>query len=252
MFKHYDKLKTLLALELNCAASDFERHDNENIVTLPALNDGRRQYQSEPYFFHIASLGGNAVITADAALHGFLSEWCSGKPGYSLFEQPKLLPLENELAKHGYTLTESYHMFLPKTSAISVKADFETKWYYGKEIHKFYGDPRFPNAICGEYLPHRPDTIAVCAVENGEITGMAGCSEDANGFQQIGIDVMSQHRSKGIGTGLVALLKKEIEQRGDIPFYGTSLSNLHSWNIALNCGFRPAWVEIGCKRLNRS
>jgi hypothetical protein len=35
---------------------------------------------------------------------------------------------------------------------------------------------------------------------------------------------------------------------GEIPFYGTSLSNLHSQNIALNSGFRPAWVEIGAKK----
>ena len=44
------------------------------------------------------------------------------------------------------------------------------------------------------------------------------------------------------------LLKNKIEEMGDIPFYGTSVSNYHSWNIALNCGFKPAWVEIGAKR----
>lgn len=31
-------------------------------------------------------------------------------------------------------------------------------------------------------------------------------------------------------------------------FYGTSVSNYHSWNIAINSGFRPAWVEIGAQR----
>lgn len=247
MFQAYEQLTRLLSIEMNCAADDFRRA--ENIITSPALNEGRRQYQSEPYFFHMATLGGNAVITAEKCLHGFLAEWSGGKQGHSLFEQPNLLPLESELNKHGFTLTESYHMFLPKETPISAKPTFETKWYFDKEIHQFYGDKRFPNAICSKFLPHRPDTVVVCAVINGEIAGMAGCSEDAKGFQQIGIDVMPQHRSKGIGTGLVMLLKNEIERRGDIPFYGTSLSNLHSWNIALNCGFRPAWVEIGCKKL---
>lgn len=46
------------------------------------------------------------------------------------------------------------------------------------------------------------------------------------------------------GTKLVQLLKNETLNRGAIPFYGTSLSNLHSWNIAINAGFYPAWVEI--------
>lgn len=246
---HTPHLKQLLSLELNCSPEDFDKA--ENIITAPAINEGRRIYQQEPYFFHMATLGGNAVITADERMYGFLHEWSTEKTGHWLFEQPNLLPLESELNKYDYTLSQSHHMFLPQQQCTPV-GSFETKWFFGSEIHRFYGDGRFPNAICAEYLPHRPDTIVVCAYIGGEIAGMAGCSEDAKGFQQIGIDVMPQHRSKGIGAYLVALLRNEIEKRGDIPFYGTSLSNLHSWNIALKCGFRPTWVEIGCKKTNKT
>lgn len=241
-----EKLKQLLAVELNCTAADFDA--DKNIITLPTLNEGRRAYQQEPYFFHMATLGKNAVVTADERLHSFLTQWCSNKTGHWLFELPNLLPLERELNKHGYTLSQTYHMFLPKEKALPC-GRFDMVWYEGEEIHRFYGDERFTNAICDHFCPERPDTLVVCAMINGGIAGMAGCSEDAKGFQQIGIDVLPQHRSKGIGTSLVALLRNEIEKRGDIPFYGTSLSNLHSWNIALKCGFRPAWVEIGCKKL---
>lgn len=244
--KHIEELKSLLSLELNCAPGDFGK--NENIITVPVLKNVRRIYQKDPYFFHMATLGTNAVITADERLHGFLCEWSKGKQGHWLFEQPNLLPLEKELNKYGYTLSPSYHMFLPQERIEPVE-HFETRWFFDREIHQFYGDERFPNAICTEYFPHRPDTIAVCAYIDGDTAGMAGCSEDAKGFQQIGIDVTPQYRSRGIGAYLVATLKNEIERRGDIPFYGTSLSNLHSWNIAIKCGFRPAWVEIGCKKI---
>ena len=43
---------------------------------------------------------------------------------------------------------------------------------------------------------------------------------------------------------LDALMQVNIEN-GDIPFYGTALANYNSMNVALNCGFSPAWVEIG-------
>ena len=43
--------------------------------------------------------------------------------------------------------------------------------------------------------------------------------------------------------------KNEIIKNGNIPFYGTSVSNYHSWNIALNCGFSPAWIEIGAVKI---
>lgn len=88
----------------------------------------------------------------------------------------------------------------------------------------------------------------VCAYDGEEIVGMADCSEDASHWMQIGIDVVPGYRSKGVGTCLVALMKEKILENGDIPFYGTSVSNYHSWNIALNCGFRPAWVEIGAEQ----
>ena len=244
--KYTEQLKKQLAAELNCSPDDFA--STENVITVPALNDGRRIYQHEPYFFHMATMGTNAVITSDEKLHSFLREWCADKQGHWLFEQPNLLVLEKELNRYGHTLSQSHHMFLPQLHTEPTNISIETKWFADKEIHQFYGDERFPNAICSEFLPHRPDTLVVCAYINNEIAGMAGCSMDAKGWQQIGIDVMPQHRSKGIGAYLVALLKNEIEQRGDIPFYGTSLSNLHSWKIALKCGFRPAWVEIGCKK----
>ena len=73
---------------------------------------------------------------------------------------------------------------------------------------------------------------------------MAGCSADTPELWQIGIDVQEQYRGRGIGTYLVTLLKNETIRRGKIPFYGTSLSNLPSWRIALNSGFFPAWIEV--------
>ena len=78
--------------------------------------------------------------------------------------------------------------------------------------------------------------------------GMAGCSEDAPRFQQIGIDVLPEFRSRGIGAYLVTLLKNRIIEMGDTPFYGTAAANLHSQNIAVKSGFRPAWVETEAVR----
>lgn len=241
----YKKLFGLLALEYNCAPEDFEK--SGNVLTLSALREGRRIYSSEKYFFHMASAGGNAVITADECLHPFLSEYIEDKTGHRLFELPNLLPIEKELNRFGHTLTQSYHMFLPEKRAV-IKKNYPVKWFFGEEIYSFYGDERFPNAICSEFTPTRPDRIVVCAYDGEKIMGMAGSSEDAPHWQQIGIDVTPEYRSMGVGSYLVALLKNRIEDMGDTPFYGTSLSNYHSRNIAINCGFRPAWVEIGSKK----
>ncbi len=246
MHDYKTELIKLLSLEFNCKPADFEASDN--ILTVSKLHEGRRMYSPEKYFFHMVTTGSNAIVTADECLHPFLKDFISGKTGHWLFEIPKLILIEQELRKFGYTLTTTYHMFLPASAAEPEKS-YPVKWFYDEEIHQFYGDGRFPNAICDKFLPHRPDKIVVCAYDGDNIMGMAGCSEDAPNWQQIGIDVIPRYRSMGVGTYLVTLLKNKITANGNIPFYGTSLSNYHSWNIALNSGFRPAWVEIGASKL---
>ena len=241
-----DRLHALLALEYNCTPEDFSR--KENVLTLPALREGRRRYSDEPYFFHMATEGNNAVITAHECLHAFLREYIRDKKGHWLFELPNLRPIEAQINRFGYALSGTFHMFLPVFPVVP-KGDFPVQWFYDSEIHAFYGDARFPNAIAPSFHPNRPDRIVVCACVNGSILGMAGCSEDAPGWMQIGIDVLEPYRSQGIGSYLVSLLKNRILEHGWIPFYGTGVSNYHSWNIALNCGFRPAWVEIGARKL---
>ncbi len=241
-----EQLLKLLSTEYNCSETDFLK--NKNVLTISEIKEGRRIYSFDKEFFHMVTMGDNSVITADEVLHPFLKDFISERTGHWLFEIPNLMPLERHLNAYGYTLTGTFHMFLPSKEVIP-KISYPTKWFFEKkEIDIFYGDSRFPNAICPEFRPERPDRIVVCAFDNDKIMGMAGCSEDAKGWMQIGIDVLPEYRSKGIGTYLVTLLKNKIIENGDIPFYGTSVSNYHSWNIALNSGFRPAWVEIGAAK----
>ena len=237
------ELCKLLALEYNCDPAALEKEDV--LITNSRLHPGRRMYNQSPHIFHMVTLGGGAVITADPSLHPFLRDWSRHKEGHWLFELPNLQSLEQELNRHGYRLGQSHHMFLP-TCTPSVRPEFPVQWL--TEFDGFY-DGRFPNALCTEPDPNRPDLLAVCGLsEGGSILGMAGCSRDAENWWQIGIDVFPQYRHRGVGKTLVALLTAEILRRGAIPFYGTSLSNYRSWNTALSCGFRPVWVEIGAKK----
>lgn len=243
---YIEQLKRQLALDFNCAPDDFER--TENVLTVSALNAGRRMYSDEKYFFRMATMGVNAVISADEKLHPFLREYMADRMGSWLFEEDKLAVLERELNKYGYRLCRSHYMHLPRYEA-DISSDIPVKWFNGREeIEPFY-DGRFPNALCERYLEERPDRIAVCACDGGEIMGMAGCSEDAPGFLQIGIDVFPKYRGRGVGTYLSLLMKNEIIRRGGMPVYGTGAANIHSRNIALNCGFRPVWAEIEAEKI---
>lgn len=190
----------------------------------------------------MATLGGNAVISAEARLHPWLGQWVSGRQGVWLFEENNLSQLEEELRRHGQTLWQSHHMYLPETEPHTPEPGLAVQWYEREEILSLPGKESFPNALGLE--PARPDMLAVAAVEEGSIAGLAGCSADTPEFWQIGIDVLPGHRGAGLGGKLVQLLKDEILRRGAIPIYGSGTANLHSQRIAAACGFYPAWVEI--------
>ena len=239
--KYYERLLHQLAIDYNCSVEDF--YSKNNIITVSALNDGRRSYSPGKPFLQMMTLGGNTIIMADECLHEFLRHFTRDVEGHHLFEFDNLTRLNEELKKYGYQMNPTHHMFLP-CREVKASESFRVRWLYDSEIDKFYGDERFPNAISfPEPCPVRPDRIVVIAVDGENIMGMAGCSEDALHFQQIGIDVLPEYRSRGIGSYLVTLLKDKIIEMGDVPFYGTAAANTRSQNIAINSGFRPTWVE---------
>lgn len=239
---YFEKLLTQLAVDCNCAPEDLRRA--ENTVTVSAANEGRRRYSPGRPFLMMATAGMGAVITADERLHDFLRGFVRGREGHRLFELGPLTELNAELAKYGMRMAPTHHMFLPCRDVAAEEDRWPLRWFLDAEIDPFYGDDRFPNAISyPERCPGRPDRIVAAAMDGDTIMGMAGCSEDGPHWQQIGIDVLPAYRSRGLGAWLVTLVKNRVIAMGDVPFYGTAAANIHSQNIALRSGFRPAWVE---------
>jgi GNAT superfamily N-acetyltransferase len=237
-----DIIKKQLSIEYNCSVDDFS--SSKNIITASKNNAGKRHYINGTFFFQMVTFGDNAVIAADECIHEWLEEYTENKAGHWLFEHNNLMKIDEKLKEHNKKLWQTHHMFLSYTEILPKDISYKTEWFENEAIHQFYETKMFPNALCKKYDPKRPDVLAVAAYDGDSIIGMAGCSADTPLLWQIGIDVNENYRGKGIGTYLVTLLKNEVEKRGKIPFYGTSLSNLHSWGIALNSGFYPAWIEI--------
>ncbi|HEX5501002.1 MAG TPA: GNAT family N-acetyltransferase [Thermomicrobiales bacterium] len=102
----------------------------------------------------------------------------------------------------------------------------------------------FDNAL--GYDPHdpRPDMLATVATLDGAVVGVAGVSADSDDLWQIGVDVVASARGRGVGRALVGRLTAAIFQCGKVPYYATSIANIHSRAIAVGLGYWPAWTEL--------
>ena len=235
--------KTQLALDYNCQLSDFEKE--KNTIVENNLIVGRRIYGSDGCFLKIICFGGRAIFSASP----IIMRWCEEKlincDAAWLFQYPKLRVIDEKLQEFGHEIADVHHYYLPSSGVSLVEPIINVKWYEYKDILQFENDDRFGEALA--FDKNHPDVLAVAAFDGDNIMGMAGASADSKSMWQIGIDVLSEYRGRGIGTNLVILLKNEILKRGKIPFYGTVESHFHSQNIAVSAGFFPKWAELYSK-----
>lgn len=118
----------------------------------------------------------------------------------------------------------------------------DIQWYEGERLARFAGDARFAEALADN--PAWPDQLAVAALSEGGILGMAAASRDSARLWQIGVNVDAAALGRGIATALVALLGDALLARGVVPFYGTAASHIISQRVAVAAGFLPAWAEL--------
>lgn len=86
-----------------------------------------------------------------------------------------------------------------------------------------------------------------CAVfdERGEPAAVAGVFTTFS-LYEIGVDVLREHRGRGLARAAVNAAAAEVLRRGETPYYACAATNIRSQRTAAACGFVPvlsdAWV----------
>jgi len=230
------------AVDLNCEARDFV--GTENRVVISKLHDRRKKYIKSPNFCKFVCYGYAVVASVDKKIEDFIGNFIKDRIGFRCFEGYGIL--SKEFIKYNKQIgTVEYYLPDLNKSRIT-NPDFDVKIYIEDEIRRFYSDDRFHMAL--GYFPEnsdRRDVIAVAGYDSDKkIMGIAGASNDADKMWQVGIDVMPEFRNRGVAAVLVSIITDEILKKNIIPFYGTAWSHIASKNVAVNSGYKPAWVEL--------
>ncbi len=233
-------LEQQLALDYDCPIEEVQSSDN--IFRPWKRNQGARFIGEEECMLKIAVYREKLLIMADERM----LEWCKQTfqetKGTWLAEPENLIMIHEKLSEYGQRLTDTHHHYIPVLSYPKVQERFETKWYEGEEIKVFQGDNRFWEALL--FDERTPDMLAVCAVENDTILGMASVTRDTEKMWQVGVNVTKEGEGKGIGAYVTSLLKERLLERGILPFYSTVESHIKSQKVAFQSGFEPVFYEM--------
>ena len=233
-----------LSRDLSCSPNDFMKE--ENTIVKSSIINGRREFFKQKNFLRMATFGYGTVISVEDRLYEWAKEYFHGISGLECFSNRHMSGIDNILDKYGKTIAavDLHNYYLPNPDKLVITdKSIELKWFEREEISGLYGDKRFVNALMYDTTRSRYDILAVAAIHDSNIIGLAGASTDSDLFWQIGIDVMPEYKNKGIAAALVSAITDEILKRGAIPYYGAVTANIASRRVANKCGYYPAWIE---------
>lgn len=233
-------LEQQLATDYDCSIEEVQ--SNQNIFRTWKRNPGARWIGGDDCKLKLAVYQEKLLVMADESL----LEWCrqtfANRKGTWLSEPENLVLIHEKLEEYGQRLADIHHHYIPVSNYPMVQQRYETKWYTEEEINVFQGDERFWEALL--FDERTPDMLAVCAVENDIILGMASATRDSEKMWQIGVNVTKEGEGKGIGAYVTALLKERLLENGILPFYSTVESHIKSQKVAFCSGFEPIFYEM--------
>lgn len=238
-------LEEQLSIDYGCSLQEIQ--SKENIFRLKVQKQGMRLVGEQDSLFKMAVYNEKLLVMAEERLLEWFKEEFKGKSGVWISEPETLVCIHEKLKTCGQVLADAHHYYIPSENKVEMSKRFEVVWYDRQEILQFKGDKRFNEAFL--FDEEIPDMLAVSAVEDGKILGMAGATRDCENMWQFGVNVTEEGRGMGVGSYVVALLKERVLAEGRVPLYSTVESHIKSQKVAFQAGFEPAFYEIFSRKV---
>lgn len=231
------------ALDINCNAEDFLCKDP--VIVRSGVGPDARKYYKEPIACNLVSYGNNVVASVRDEYREIVETYVKKFPFYHCFETPNLHWLNERMAPLGQKVCFMAEYYLPDVEKLhALSCGYELRVLEQADFRDLY-KPEWGNALCADRK--ELDVLGIGAYDGGKLAGLAGCSADCESMWQIGVDVLPEHRRRGVASALTSRLALEILEREKVPFYCSAWSNIRSVRNAVKSGFIPAWVEMTVK-----
>lgn len=244
-------VRAVLAADLACDEADLLREGVT--VVLAEERPQRRHFPRGTHALLIATMGTGAVVSCDASRLAWARTELGRLDRNRLFMAATLALIGGRVAEDGQILAGPDLKLACAEEALRpapAPAGVTIEVVDALAVAALYQQRGFRHALSYLTGSPRPDMLAVVARRRAgagartSIVGVAGASADCETLWQIGVDVVEGERGRGIGRALVSRLTAEVIARGYVPYYSTTISNLHSSQLAIGLGYQFAWVEL--------
>lgn len=214
-----EKIKKYLADNYNC---------DINMLDKSGLNIIKNKSENKLKILLFYDL---ILVSTSENLYSLVSEKLTNKNVYEIFEFPLVygqsiyfIPDLTRLAKQEEISNFEFKMFDGNTNEVELSEGFE-------------------NAITFDENGKCISNIAYCASYNGKIIGVAGADKINEDIWEVGIEVLPEFRKSGLATLLTQNLTIKILEKGIVPIWCASSTNIGSQAVANRSNYIPLWVE---------
>lgn len=237
-------IRKVLATDYAC---DEACLDEDGVHIFPAREmPGRRRFPLREKSFSAVTLGKGVVVSCSEDRLAWARENLAGLSRERVFSSQTMLRMQELVSRDGQAIEEEMAAVVTpdRFRAAAIPEGIEITVVEQDDIAELLEIKGFGNALDYTPNPDRPAMAATVARHDGEIVGMAGVSADCDEMWQLGIDVVTGYRVKGIGKALVSRLTEWVLARGKLPYYDAATSNIASRRLAVALGYSPAWTEV--------
>lgn len=170
------------------------------------------------------------LVSSSVNMYDYVCSKLKDKTTYEIFEFPYtygqsiyLIPNLNKISKQDENPKYKFKLFDGNTDEINLSGGFE-------------------NAITFENGKCISD-IAYVAYKDNTVIGVAGADRINDEIWEVGIEVLPEYRKEGLATILTKNLTLKILEKGIVPIWCASVSNIGSLAVAANSDYIPLWME---------
>ncbi len=211
-------IKKYLANKFECNIADLDKK---------GLNVVKNKYDSKLKMLLFYDL---ILVSSSENMYDYVCEKLKDKNTYEVFEFPLIygqsiyfVPNLNKITKQDEISKYDFKLFDGNTGKINLSSGFENAI-------------TFENGKC-------ISNIAYCAYKEGKVIGVAGADRITDDIWEVGIEVLPEYRKAGLATILTKNLTLKILEKGKVPIWSASVSNIGSQAVAINSDYIPLWME---------